>query len=89
MLICGNPRLLLCDAVDRAHAPDEWLAVDRNYAAVWKQTLESFHCASIIRVTEDWKKYDAVGNVKVCVAGRQSIEVSRARAASTDSAGHR
>ena len=75
--------------MDRAHAPDEWLTIDRNYTAVRKQTLESFDRSTVIGVTEDREKYDAVGNVKVCVAGRQSIEISSTGACSTDSAGHR
>ena len=38
-LICGDPWLLLSDAVNGAHAPDERFAVDRNHAPVGEEAL--------------------------------------------------
>ena len=75
--------------MDRAHAPDEWFAVDRNYSARREKLLECFDGARVIRVTEDGSENDAVGDVKVCVAGRQAFEIASAGACAADHARHR
>src|ERR1051325_7112545 len=69
-LIRGNPRLLLCDAVNRAHAPHQRLAINWDHAARRKTFLQSLNRALIGGVTEHWCKHDAVGDIKVRVAGR-------------------
>ena len=62
--------LLLRDAVNGAHAPDEWFAVDRDYTAVGEELLQRFGSARVIRMTKDGQQHDAVGDIKVCVARR-------------------
>ena len=81
--------LLLCDAVDGAHAPDEGFAVDWDDSACGEKLLECFHGARVIRMAEDWSENDAVGDVKVCVTGRQAIEIASAGALTTDNTRHR
>lgn len=50
--IRGDPRLLLRDAVDRAHAPDQWLTVDRHYPTSRKESLKRIDGTLIISVTK-------------------------------------
>ena len=88
-LIRGNPRLLLCNTVNCSHAPDERFAVDRDHLASGKDFLKRFDHGSVVGVTEHGRQYDLVGDVKVCIAGRQAIEVASAGACATDNAGHR
>src|SRR5215208_7357752 len=91
-VICGwieNRWLLLRDAVDGSHAPDQRLAVDRNHSTSAKKVLENLHGASVIRVTEHREKHDVVCDVEVSVTGRQAIEVSSAGARAADDTGHR
>ena len=68
--------MLLCDAVNGAHTPDEWFAVDWDHAASGEEALEGFGGARVVRVTKDGKQHHAVGDIKVCVAGGQALEVS-------------
>jgi len=83
-----DPWLLLRDAVDCAHSPHEWFAVDRNHASIPEDCLEGFGGASVVCVTEYREKYDAVCNVKVCVARRQALEIAVAGARATNYAWH-
>jgi len=84
-----NPRLLLRDAVDRAHAPDEWLAVDRHYLSGWEESLKRVDCTFVVCVAKDGSEHDAVGDIEVCVARRQTFEVAGSGAAAADRSGHR
>ena len=84
----GRIRLLLGDAVDGSHAPDEWLAIDRDYTAVRKNLLHSFKCAAVVAMAEHGKKNDVVCDVEVCVTGGQTIQYSRGGACAADGAGH-
>ena len=81
--------LLLGDAVDGAHAPDKWLAVNRHYLASGEESLQGVDCAVGISVAEDRSKHDAISDVEVCLAGRQAFEVARVGAAAADNARHR
>src|SRR6185295_17801818 len=87
-LIRGNPWLLLGDAVDRAHAPDEGFAVDWDDSARGEKLLEGFHGAGVIRMSEHRSEHNAVGDVKVCVTGRQAFEIAGAGACAAYHAGH-
>src|SRR5829696_5853315 len=90
-VICGwivNRWLLLRDAMDRSHSPNQRLAVDRNHSTSTKKVLENLHRASVIRVTEHGKKHHVVCDVEVCVTGRQAIEVSSAGARAADDTRH-
>ena len=80
--------LLLRDAVDGAHAPDEWFAVDRHYLTSGKESLKRVHCTFVICVTKDRSEHDAIRNVEVCIAGRQTFEIATAGAAPADRSGH-
>src|SRR5215212_10727478 len=85
----GNLRLLLCDAMDRSHSPNQRLAIDRYHSAIAEELLQGFDRPSVIRVTEHGKKHDVVCDVEVCVTGRQAIKVSSAGARAADDTGHR
>ena len=87
-VICGWIWLLLCYAMDGSHAPDQWLAVDGNYSAILKELLQGLDRADVIRVTKHGKKHDVVGDVEICVTGRQSIEFSSAGARAADNTWH-
>ena len=81
--------LLLGDAVDRSHAPDQWFAVDWDDSASREKLLECFHSAGVIRVAEHGRKNDAVGDVKVCITCRQAFKIAGAGARSANHARHR
>ena len=83
-----NLWLLLGDAVDCAHAPDEGFAVDGDYSARGEKLLECFHGASVISVAEYGSENDAVGDVKVGVACRETFEIAGAGACAANHAGH-
>lgn len=85
----GNLWLLLRDAVDRAHAPDKWFAIDRYYLSRGEESLQRVDCTFVIGVTKDRSQHDIVRDIEVCITRRQTFEIARARAASTDSSGHR
>jgi hypothetical protein len=59
--------LLLGDAVDCAHAPDEGFAVDWNDAARGKEFLQGVDGAFVIGVIKHGGQNDVVGDVEVCV----------------------
>src|SRR5258705_7586638 len=40
--------LLLSDAVDRSHSPDQWFAVDWENSTIGKHALKCFHCAQVV-----------------------------------------
>ena len=88
VFIRGNPWLLLRDAMDRAHAPDQWFAIDRYHSTTREELLQGFHRASVIRVTEHGSEHDVVGDVKVCVAGGQTFEVASVGARTANDAWH-
>ena len=67
-------RLLLGDAVDRAHAPNEWFAVDRDHASIGKHALKCFNRARIIRVPKHGSEHDVVGDVEIGVTRRKPID---------------
>ena len=81
--------LLLRDAMDCSHAPDEWLAVDWYDSACGEKLLQCFHGAGVIRVAEDGGKNDAVGDVKVCVTGREAFEIAGAGTRAANYTRHR
>ena len=85
----GNPWLLLCDAVDRSHAPDEWLTIDRNYSTRREEFLKYLNGVRIVRMTKDRRKHDTVGDVEVRITGRQAFEISGAGTLATNDARHR
>ena len=89
VFIRGNPWLLLRDAMDRAHAPDQWFAIDRYHSTTGEELLQGFHRASVIRVTEHGSEHDVVGDVEVGVARRQAVGVSGAGAHAANDTGHR
>ncbi len=62
-------RLLLAEAVDRAHAPDERFGVDGDNAAVGEKLLQNLERAGVVRVAEDGDEDDAVGDQEVGVTG--------------------
>ena len=81
--------LLLCDAMDCAHAPDERFTIDRDNAAPGEDALQCFQRAGVVGVAEHWKKNDTVRDVEVCVTSGQTIQYSRGSACTTNNAGHR
>ncbi len=87
--ICVHPRLLLRDAVDRAHAPDEWLTVDGCYLASREESLQGVDSTLVVCMTKHRGEHDVVGDVEVCVAGRQTFEIAGCGAASANNSGHR
>ena len=56
-MVCIYLWLLLCQAMDRTHAPDERLAIDRNHAAVAKHALQSFDCAAVVGVAKHGQQH--------------------------------
>src|ERR1051325_8656918 len=86
--ISGNLRLLLSDAMDRSHAPDQRFAIDRYHSATGEDLLEGLDRASIIIMPEHGKKHDVVSDVEVCVTGRQPIELASAGGRTADNTGH-
>src|ERR1044072_343758 len=81
--------LLLCNAVDRPHAPNQRFAIDRYCLTSRKKFLKRFDGASVVGVTEYRRENDVVGDVKVCVAGRQTIQISSAGARTANDTRHR
>src|SRR4029079_4518934 len=81
--------LLLRDEVDRSHAPNQRFAIDRHNLSSRKKFLQCFDSALVVGVTEYRRQNDLVGNVKVCVAGRQAIEIASAGARAANNTRHR
>ena|ERR671927_549334 len=88
-LIRGDPRLLLGDAVDGAHAPDKWFAIDRHYLTSREESLKRVDSTLIVCVTKHRREHDVVGDVKVCIACRQTFEIAGRGAAAADNSRHR
>src|SRR2546425_12200854 len=66
-------RLLLRHAVERAQTPDQVQRRDAHDAPIGKQLLQYGLSYAVVPVVEGRKQHDAVGNVEVGVAGRQSL----------------
>src|SRR6266511_2605119 len=81
--------LLLRHAMNRAHAPDERLAVDWDDLPIGKDFLQSFQRARVVGVAEDRGQHHAIGDVEICVTGRQPIKVTNAGACAGYDSGHR
>ena len=88
-LISGDQRLLLRDAVDRAHSPDEWLTVNRHYLTSSEESLKCVDSTLIICVAKHGREHDVVSDVEVCVTGGQTFEIARCGAAAADNSRHR
>ena len=85
----GRIRLLLGDAVDGSHAPDERFAVDRDHTTSGEQAFEDLYGAVVIRVAEYGGEDDVVRDVKVCVTRGQAFEVASAGTRAADNTRHR
>src|SRR2546429_3193788 len=81
--------LLLGDAMNRAHAPDQRLTIDCDDATVRENLLQSLQRARVVRVAEDWGQDDIVCDVEVRIAGRQTIKIASAGARAGYDSGHR
>src|SRR5437879_11687261 len=89
-VICGLVlRLRLRHAMNRAHAPDQRLAIDSHNVAVRENFLHSFECARVVRMAEDWSQNHVICDVEVRIAGRQTIKNTCAGARSGYTSGHR
>ena len=66
----NRSRLLLGNAVNGSHAPDERFAINGNNAARWKHSLQRVQRALVICVAEDGSQYNIVRDVEVCVTRR-------------------
>ena len=51
-VICASIWLLLRDAMDRSHAPDQRFAINRDHSAIGKDLLQGLDSADVIHVTE-------------------------------------
>ena len=65
--------------MDRAHAPDKWFAVDRDYFSSGEKVLQCVDSSLIVGVTKDRCQDDVIGDVEICVARRQALTLHHHR----------
>src|SRR6476646_8228312 len=66
-------RLLLRHAVNRAQAPDKVSAVDADDLTIGKQISQDIERVAIVGVVEGRNQNQAIGDVKIGVAGGQAL----------------
>jgi len=65
--------LLLCHAVLRAEPPDEVDCINADDLTIRKKLGENSQGNSIVRIVKCGDKDQSVGDVEVCIAGRESL----------------
>ena len=63
-------RLLLRDAVNGSHAPDQRFAIDPKHAPFGKKLLECIQSPFVVGMSEDWSQHYGVGDVEIRITGR-------------------
>ena len=74
---------LLGHTVDGAEAEDEIAAIDGNDFAAGEKLREGVKSDAVVGIVEDGNKHELVSDVKVGVAGGQTLAVEK------DGSGHR
>ena len=76
-LVVLRLRLLLSDAVDGSHAPNQRFAVDTHHSPIREDALQYIKCALIVFVIENRGEHHIICDVEVGVGSGKPIKVSR------------
>ena len=68
----GSGWLLLRHAVHCSKSPDEISRVDRDNPTRREEFRERIESNAVIRPIEYWGEYYSVGDIEICIAGRQA-----------------